>query len=49
MGKTDDVLEQVEEGLVGPLYVVELDHQRALACQRLEQLAGRPGDLLSRG
>ena len=47
--QADDGLEQVEEGLVCPLYVVELDHQRALACQRLEQLAGRPGDLLGRG
>ena len=46
--KERQVLDQVEEGLFGPLQVVEDANQRRLACALLEQLTEAPGDLLGR-
>ena len=43
-----DVLDQVEEGRLAPVQVVEDDHDRPLGGPRLEQLAEGPGDLLRR-
>ena len=43
-----DVLDQVEEGLLAPLDVVEHDDERPLGGSMLERLAKRPRDLLGR-
>jgi hypothetical protein len=42
-------LDQVQEGRLGPVQVVEDHHQGALGGQRLQQPVGRPGGLLDRG
>ncbi len=42
----DEVLDQVEEGRLGPLEVVEADDQRAIARQVLEQPADGPESLV---
>ena len=44
-----DVLDQVEQRLLGPVDVVEDEHQRLLARDRLDELAERPGQLVGRG
>ena len=43
-----DVLDEVEEGGLAPVDVVEHDHDRLLHGARLQQLAKSPGDLLGR-
>ena len=43
-----DVLDQVEQRLLGPLDVVEDEHERLLARDRLDELAERPGELVGR-
>ena len=43
------MLDQVEEGLLPPVHVVEDADERPLGGDRLEQLAEGPGDLLARG
>ena len=48
-GEVGDVLDQVEEGLLAPVHVVEHADERRLGRDRLEQLAERPGDLLAGG
>ena len=45
-GSVGDVLDQVEEGRLAPVDVVEDDDERLLGGVRLEQLAKSPGDLL---
>ena len=47
-GEQRDVLDQVVEGLLAPLDVVEHDHQRPLRRGLLQRLAEGPGDLLRR-
>jgi len=44
-----ELLDQVEEGRLGPVEVVEHHNERALGGQGLQQAAGRPGGLLDRG
>ena len=43
-----EVLDEVEQRLLGPLHVVEHEHERPAARERLEQLADRPERLLAR-
>jgi hypothetical protein len=43
------VLDQVEEGGLGPMEVLEDDDERSLGGERLEQLPDRPVRLLRRG
>ncbi len=47
-GEQRDVLDQVVEGLLAPLDVVEHDHQRPLRGGLFKRLPERPGDLLRR-
>ena len=44
-----DMLDQVEQCLLGPLDVVEDEHERPLARGRLDELAERPRELVGRG
>jgi hypothetical protein len=41
------VLEEVEQGGLGPMEVIDDDDQRATTSQRLEQPPDRPRDLLA--
>ena len=43
-----DVLDQVQEGRLAPMHVLEDDDDRPLSRARLQQLAEGPGDLLGR-
>jgi hypothetical protein len=43
------MLDEVEKRGLGPLEIVEHDHERLLASKRLEQFPHRPGDFLRRG
>ena len=45
-GEEGDVLEEIQEGVLAPLDVVEDGDHRRFGCDRLEQLAKRPGDLV---
>jgi hypothetical protein len=49
VGAVGELLDQVEEGRLGPVEVVEHGHQRPLGGQGLQQAAGRPDGLLDRG
>ena len=49
MGGLGELLEQVQEGRLGPVEVVEHGHQGAGGGQGLEQAADRPDGLLDRG
>src|SRR2546427_10017006 len=48
-GPLAEVLDKVEERRLRPVDVVERDHYRALACQRLEQPAHGPEGFALRG
>jgi hypothetical protein len=45
-GPVGDVVDEVEQGRLGPVQVVQQHHQRPLAGQRLQQPAHRPRQLL---
>ena len=46
-GKIRHVLDQIEERLLTPVHIVEDTDDRCVDCNRLEQLAKRPPDLLT--
>ena len=45
--KLRDVLQQVEQRLLGPVDVVDDEDERPLACKRLEEPSKRPGGLFA--
>ena len=48
LGRVDDRADQVEEGLLGPVDVIDHDDERSLGGQRLEHARDRPERLLDR-
>ena len=48
LGRVHDVLDEVEEGRLRPVDVLEEDDERPWSRERLEQPAGAPGELLAR-